>query len=109
MDNIKNDKYYVTNIVKDINAIHEYIKGKSYEAFEDDVMLIDAVMFRLVQLGENIKKLSQEYRTTHPNIHWNEIIGFRNTIVHDYGRTDYSVVYEIISSDLAELKEELSK
>lgn len=109
MDNIKNDKYYVSKIVEDIDVIHNYMKGVSSEAFEDDVMLIDAVMFRLVQLGENIKKLSQDYKNAHPNIHWNEIIGFRNTIVHDYGRTDYSIVYEIISSDLPELKDELSK
>lgn len=35
-----------------------------------------------------------------------QIIGFRNGIVHDYGKTDYNIVYEIISSDIYLLKEE---
>ena len=40
-------------------------------------------------------------------IKWGQIIGFRNGIVHDYGKTDYSIVYEIVSKDIYELKENL--
>ena len=84
MDNIKSDKYYIEKVKENIDAIISYTANKSYDEF-----------------------VSDEYRQEHSKIAWGQIIGFRNKIVHDYGKTDYSVVYEIISADIYELKEEL--
>ena len=61
-------------------------------------------MFRLVQLIENIKNISSEFKSKYPQIPWGDIIGFRNGIVHEYGKTDYVTVYETITSDILELK-----
>lgn len=62
-------------------------------------------MFRLVQMIENITHISREFKEKHSQIKWGQIISFRNGIVHDYGKTDYSIVYEIVSYDIYELKE----
>ena len=62
-------------------------------------------MFRLQQMIEKIKNISQEYKSIHNEIPWGDIIGFRNGIVHYYGKTDYITVYEIISKDIYQLKE----
>lgn len=105
MDNIKNDKYYAYKIVENINAINKYVAGKSYDEFISDGELIDAVMFRFVQLIENIKNISTNFKEKHSNIPWREIIGFRNGIVHEYGETDYTIVYETATGDLNILKE----
>ena len=58
---------------------------------------------------ENIKNISNEYKHIHSNILRGQIIGFRNGIVHDYGKTDYKIVYEIINSDIYELRDVLVK
>lgn len=107
MDNIKNDNYYKSIIINDINKILQYTNNISYEEFADNEQLIDAVLFRLVQIVENIKKLSESFKQSHKEVEWNEIIGFRNRIVHDYGRTDYSIVYEVVSNDLEVLMKSL--
>ena len=104
MDNLKNDKYYIDLAKKDIEKIIQYTKDISYEEFINDEQLIDAVMFRLVQMVENIKKITNKFKEEHNEIEWNEIIGFRNKIVHDYGKTDYNVVYEVIKEDIQKLK-----
>ena len=104
MDNLKNDKYYIDLAKKDIEKIIQYTKDISYEEFLNDEQLIDAVMFRLVQMVENIKKITNKFKEEHNEIEWNEIIGFRNKIVHDYGKTDYNVVYEVIKEDIQKLK-----
>ena len=88
MDNIKDDKYYILKAVSDIDLVKKYIGEKTYDQFIKDDLLIDAVMFRLIQMVENIKNLSDTFKNAHPEIHWSEIIGFRNGIVHEYGRTD---------------------
>ena len=66
-------------------------------------------MFRLVQLIENVKNISEEFKNENPQIPWGDIIGFRNGIVHEYGKTDYHDVYNILVNDISELKEVLEK
>ena len=105
MDNKKNDSYYFSKIVEDINTIKEYFNNASYEQFLSDGLLIDAIMFRLVQLVENTKSISAEFKNKHSEIEWGNLIGFRNGIVHDYGKTDYTTVYDVITKDLDVLKE----
>ena len=105
MDNAKNDKYYFQKAIDDIDAIQKYVNQKTYEEFMADELLIDAVMFRLVQLIENVKEISDDFKKEHQEIVWRNVIGFRNRIVHEYGKTDYTVVYEVISKDLLELRE----
>lgn len=107
MDNKKDDIYYKKLILDDVERIITYSKDKAYEEFIDDEALIDAILFRLIQISENIKKLSSEFKKNNSNIPWNEIVGFRNKIVHDYGQTDYNIVYEIVTSDMDKLRDVL--
>ena len=105
MNNIKDDMYYINKALGEIKIIEEYIKHiDSYQSFVSDGLTIDGVMFRLIQLIEHIKNLSEEFKRDHSNIPWGDIIGFRNGIVHEYGKTDYTIVYEIVTIDLKELK-----
>ena len=105
MDNRKNDAYYFSKIVEDINTIKKYLNNASYEEFLTDGQMIDAIMFRMIQLVESIKNVSIIFKDEHPDINWHKIIGFRNGIVHEYGKTDYIIVYETITNDLDVLKE----
>lgn len=107
MDNRKDDEYYIRNVLENIDIIISYTKGLSYEEFVDDQKNVDSVMFRLIQMAEHIIHISNQYKKEHTNINWGQIIGFRNGIVHNYNKTDYSIVYEIVSRDIYILKENL--
>ena len=109
MDNKKNDRYYAEKAMESIQIIGKYIGDKTYDEFMADNELIDAIMFRLVQLIENVKNLSPQFKESNPQIPWRDIIGFRNGIVHEYGETDYVTVYETITNDLPELEIVLRK
>ena len=65
------------------------------------------MMFRMIQISENAKRLSEEYRELHGNIPWGAVYGMRNRIVHDYGNVDLNVVYETLKNDVPELLEML--
>lgn len=101
----KNDKYYMEKALVEIDAIIKYSKNMSYDEFMQNEQTIDSVLFRLIQLIENIKDISTAYKLEHNEIPWGDIIGFRNGIVHEYGQTNYTTVYEIISRDIYKLKE----
>lgn len=101
----KNDKYYMEKALVEIDAIIRYSNNMSYDEFMQNEQTIDSVLFRLIQLIENIKDISTAYKLEHNEIPWGDIIGFRNGIVHEYGQTNYTTVYEIISRDIYQLKE----
>lgn len=100
MDNAKNDKYYVERLLRDSEFVIKHTLGKSLQEIAEDEILSDSIMFRLIQIGENIGKLSKEFKTEHNEIEWSDIHGMRNRIVHDYGAVDFTIVYNSLTNDL---------
>lgn len=109
MDNVKNDNYYIQKIRKDLEFIVEHMHDVDIEELNANEILLDSMLFRMIQLSENAKKLSDEYKLMHGNIPWNALYGFRNRIVHDYGNVDLEVVFDTLKNDIPELLELLSE
>ncbi len=107
MDNVKNDAYYIQKIKKDVLFIVTHMRGVDAGELDTNEVLFDSMLFRMIQISENAKKLSDEYKTVHGNIPWNALSGLRNRIVHDYGNVDLNVVYETLKNDMPELLEML--
>ncbi|SFU75518.1 HepT-like ribonuclease domain-containing protein [Butyrivibrio sp. M55] len=107
MDNIKNDNYYLEKIKKDIAFIVIHMKDVDLKALNENEVLLDSMMFRMIQISENSKKLSVEYKKGKPDLPWDEMSGLRNRIVHDYGNVDLNIVYETLKYDIPELMEQL--
>ena len=107
MDNIKNDNYYLEKIKKDIAFIVIHMKDVDLKALNENEVLLDSMMFRMIQISENSKKLSVEYKKGKTDRPWDEMSGLRNRIVHDYGNVDLNIVYETLKYDIPELMEQL--
>lgn len=105
MDNVKNDAYYIQKIIKDLEFIVAHMRDIDIEELDKDEVLLDSMLFRMIQISENAKKLSDEYKIMHFNIPWSALSGLRNRIVHDYGNVDLNIVYETLKSDIPELLE----
>lgn len=103
MDNIKNDRYYISKIIKDLEFVTEKMHNVSIEELNANEILLDSMLFRMIQISENSKKLSETYKQAKKSIPWNAMYGIRNRIVHDYGNVDLSVVYETLKYDIPEL------
>ena len=109
MDNVKNDAYYIGKVFDDLAFIIRHMKDVDSEAFAGNEILQDSMMFRLIQISENARKLSDGYKKQHPVIPWTAISGLRNRIVHDYGNVDFSIVFDTLKSDIPELMNKLGK
>ena len=103
MDNLKNDTYYIQKIIQDLNFIVLHMKDICIEELNENEVLLDSMLFRMIQLSENAKKLSDEYKMKNSNVSWNAIYGLKNRIVHDYGKVDLNVVFETLKNDVPEL------
>lgn len=103
MDNKKNDNYYIDKVREDLEFIVRHMKGVDMEELCTNELLQDSMLFRMVQISENVKKLSDEYKLSHKNVPWNSLYGLRNRIVHDYGNVNLEIVYNTLHSDIPEL------
>ena len=66
-------------------------------------------MFNLSQMGELVTKIDQAFEEEHPEVHWRQLYGLRNRIVHDYEGVNLQLVWQIIQEDLPELKNQLTQ
>ena len=80
MDNIKNDNYFVGKISDDLSFIVKYTKDIDKEELSKNEILLDSMMFRLIQISENAKRLSDEYKEEHSSIPWTAIYGLNVTV-----------------------------
>lgn len=107
MDNIKNDQYYLNKIRTDIAFIIAHMKNVNIKELKNNEVLLDSMLFRMIQISENAKRLSEEYRISKSNLPWNELTGLRNRVVHDYGNVNLTIVFETLTCDIPELMEQL--
>ena len=107
MDNLKNDHYYIQKVLQDLEFIVIHMKNVDLEELNKNDILLDSMLFRMIQISENVRKLSDEYKAERKIIPWNAIYGLRNRIVHDYGNVDLHVVFETLKNDIPELLEML--
>ena len=73
------------------------------EELNANEVLLDSMLFRMIQISENAKRLSDDYKATHSKIPWSALSGLRNRIVHDYGNVELDIVYETLKKDIPEL------
>ena len=109
MDNIKNDHYYELKLKEDLAFIVNHMKNVDKEELSNNEVLLDSMMFRLIQISENAKRMSDKYKSEHDDIPWIAIYGLRNRIVHDYGNVDLDIVYSTLKNDIPQLLEVVSR
>ncbi len=103
MDNLKNDTYYSGKILEDLEFIIHHMEHVDIVELSNNELLQDSMMFRMIQLSENARKLSNSYKEQRSVIPWNALYGLRNRIVHDYGNVDLQIVFHTLKDDIPEL------
>ncbi len=81
------------------------MKGVDIEELNENEIILDSMLFRLIQISENSKKLTDEIKAHYENVPWSAVYGLRNRIVHDYGNVDLNIVYSTLMEDIPELLE----
>lgn len=105
---MKRDRVYLLDILSVAKAAVEYIGGKPLGHFLNDPQCQDAVIRKIVIVGEAANRVSKETRTELP-LPWKDMIGMRNLLIHNYDDVDMTVVYKTVIRDLALLVGSLEK
>ena len=77
----------------------------SAETFQNDPIYRNAAALCILQIGELVGKLTDEFRAQHPAVPWRQIKAMRNIVAHSYGTVDPETTWEIITDDIPALKQ----
>ena len=87
--------------------IRDRAKGVTLEAYLKDELLQESIMYCLGQIGEIASKIPDEEQEKYPNVFWDQMIGLRHRLFHDYEAINFSKVYDITQQPIINLVTEL--
>lgn len=78
--------------------------GASFEVFQASRSYKYICSFCILQIGELVSGLSEEYRAaTQSRVSWRQMKAMQNIVVHDYGSVDMEIVWEVMMTDIPNL------
>lgn len=96
------------DILDAIDRITSYVAGMTYEEFLTDWKTQDAVARNIEIIGEAARCLPLDFKESHPDIPWDEIVGMRNVIVHQYFGILPDVVWDVVQNELPLLRSRIA-
>lgn len=101
---MRDDRIYLNHILDEINFLERISENKTFDDLIHDDYFSHAVRSALEVIGEASKNVSETVKESHQEISWREMAALRDRIIHGYFSLDYSIVWNVITSDIPELK-----
>ena len=87
-----------------IERIQKATENASYLDLSHNDVLLRAVVYDVMVIGEATKNVPEDLKTNYSNIPWKDVSGTRDKLVHDYFDIDADIIWNIISQELPKLK-----
>ena len=106
MKPLERDLSILRHIVSYCEQIEQTVEhfGNNAELFAENKIYRNAAALCILQIGELVGKLTEEFREQHPAVPWRQIRAMRNIVVPSYGSIDPETTWEIIADDIPTLK-----
>lgn len=95
---------YISDILRAIDLIGDFVAGMNYEVFCKDEKTKSAVVMQLHIIGEAAKHVPDDLRNKYPDVPWKQLAGMRDRLSHGYFEVDYTIVWKVVESNLPELR-----
>lgn len=99
---------YVDHIRESMSYIELWV-AEGRDHFLGDVRTQAAVIRKLHELSESIKRLGAVVGERHPEVPWREVVAFRDVIVHDYLGLNLERVWDIATIHVPALKPHITR
>ncbi len=104
-----NDKMRLQHMIDASQEAVSFFQTLKNDTLEHNRLVSQAIVRSIEIVGEAASQLSKEYRESHTELPWAQIIGMRNRIIHAYFDIDYALVASTVKHDLPALIVKLTK
>lgn len=101
------DKERLEHMLAAAERVIRYTSGKTFDDLKADDMMYYAVVKNIEIIGEAANLLSVEFTDAHPVTPWKQVRGMRNYIVHEYFQIDDVVVWDVVTTDIPLLRQQI--
>ena len=95
---------YLEEILESLTKVKNYTRGITFDHFEHDEFLQDAVIRNLEIIGEAIKQIPNDIKNKY-NYPWKDVAGLRDILIHQYFSISIEIIWDIIETELNPLIE----
>ena len=106
---MRRDHQRLVDILDALDSLGRMIEGRTESEFFSDEMLRYAVAQRLTVVGEAVARLSAEIKERHGPTPWQDIVGLRNILVHEYFGIHWPSVWQTVIEDAPALRERIAR
>src|SRR6185295_12221544 len=97
------DESRILDVLVSAEEIAEYIAGQTYDDYLKHGWMRAAVERKVYIVGEACRQLTETFKNAHPSIPWQQIIGARNVLAHEYGKVDHKIMWNIATRHVPDL------
>jgi uncharacterized protein with HEPN domain len=90
------DLYRLTHMLEWARKAVRFCDGRKPADFDQDELLLPAVLKAIETIGEASTKVSEPTRARFPGIDWLAVRGMRNRIIHGYDTIDTTIVWDTV-------------
>ncbi len=101
------DLQIIIKIIKEIEVIELFIDNMDFERFVDDERTKRATCMTLINIGELVKNLTDEFRSKYNKIPWRAIAGLRDVTAHKYQTLKIEDIWITLIQDIPKTKKQL--
>ncbi|MDR0462199.1 MAG: DUF86 domain-containing protein [Christensenellaceae bacterium] len=103
------DRTILEKTLKEINCLNTLLKGvKTFEDFDADEKTKRSVVMTLINVGELVKHLSDDFKESHNNIPFHAITALRNVATHGYLTLNFKIIWNTVNKSIPELKTQIA-
>jgi uncharacterized protein with HEPN domain len=103
------DKKVVQKMIKYCSDV-DYLMRKyqsDFQKYKEDISFQYACNMCIIQIGELVGRLSDDFIEEHSQVPWHAIKGMRNLHAHDYDRVDLNIVWNTLKEEIPALSKQL--
>jgi len=97
------DRIRIRHMLDAAGEAMAFAQGRSADDLRDDRILLLALVKEIEIIGEAATQLSDDFRSSLPDVPWALIRGMRNRLIHAYADVNAGLVWSTINTDLPEL------
>ena len=97
------DKTRLADMLHYAGIAQRIVADRTWETFEADQTVKLAAVRCVEVIGEAGHQVSVEVQRSMPTVPWHLMWNMRNRLIHDYGNTDFRIIYRVILESLPSL------
>ena len=105
---MKDDVETLRTILKNCKNIDcDLTKCDDFTDFLESDTIQRSCAFSMIQIGEFVKRLTDEFVSKHDEISWSQIARYRDLLAHNYAVINPNALWQTITEDIPELEKSI--